>query len=77
MDDVDVDSAMNDVDCVTDDADVDYVNDDITVHCVQGPNAIHEFPITFHYVHPNDMKMLHYFIYNISPYGISYNFTAT
>ena len=77
MDDVDVDSAMNDVDCVTDDADVDYVNDDITVHCVQGPNAIHEFPITFHYVHPDDMKMLHYFIYNISPYGISYNFTAT
>ena len=68
------------VDCVTDhgvvDVTVGCVMDVTTSHCVQGPNAIHEFPISFHYIHPNDMKLLYYLIYNVSTYGISYKFTA-
>ncbi|KAK7091829.1 glycoprotein-N-acetylgalactosamine 3-beta-galactosyltransferase 1-like [Littorina saxatilis] len=42
-----------------------------------GPDAINEFPISFHYIKPDEMKLLHFFLYNIRPYGINHKFSTT
>ncbi|XP_076464700.1 glycoprotein-N-acetylgalactosamine 3-beta-galactosyltransferase 1-like [Babylonia areolata] len=39
-----------------------------------GPQAINEYPITFHYITPNDMRLMHFFIYRVRLYGINYKY---
>lgn len=36
----------------------------------QGPESISDYSITFHYVSPEKMQALEFFIYHLQPYGI-------
>lgn len=40
-----------------------------------GPHAINEYPITFHYIKPADMKLLDFYLYRIRPYRVGHRHT--
>ena len=38
---------------------------------LQGPEAISDYAISFHYVPPQEMRKMEFFLYHLRPYGIS------
>ena len=37
----------------------------------KGPSSMSDYPVTFHYVTPEDMYDIEYYVYHLRPYGIS------